>query len=102
MLPGFWSLASACRRQRRRCCVGELTEADFDLAVGRCGQASRRRNALDERFVAAFAIAGTAEEALAQARRYREAGASELALTFVGEHPEAGHGVSRPRPRRSK
>jgi hypothetical protein len=43
---------------------------------------------LDDRFVEAFAIAGTAEDALAQARRYREAGASELALTFAGRRPE--------------
>jgi biotin synthase-like enzyme len=31
---------------------------------------------------------GTAEDALAQARRYREAGASELVLTFAGRQPE--------------
>src|SRR5262249_35872344 len=43
---------------------------------------------LDDRFVEAFAIAGTAEDALAQARRYREAGASELVLTFAGRQPE--------------
>lgn len=42
----------------------------------------------NDRFVAAFAIAGTADDCLAQARRYREAGASELALTFVDEQPE--------------
>ena len=46
-------------------------------------------DALDDRFVATFAIAGTAADCLAQARRYREAGASELALTFVGPQPEA-------------
>jgi biotin synthase-like enzyme len=38
--------------------------------------------------VEAFAIAGTAEEALDQARRYRAAGASELVLTFAGWRPE--------------
>ena len=56
--------------------------------------------ALDARFVEAFAIAGTAEDALAQARRYREAGTSELVLTFVGTQPEAdmadlAHAVAR-------
>ena len=56
--------------------------------------------AADARFVEAFAIAGTADDALAQARRYREAGTSELVLTFVGTQPEAdmadlAHAVAR-------
>jgi hypothetical protein len=44
---------------------------------------------LDDRFVDAFAIAGSAEDCLDQAARYRRAGASELALTFAGERPAA-------------
>src|SRR5438045_2878174 len=39
---------------------------------------------LDDRFVEAFAIAGTAEECLATAARYGDAGVHELVLTFVG------------------
>jgi 5,10-methylenetetrahydromethanopterin reductase len=42
---------------------------------------------LDEHFVAAFAIAGTAEECRQQAARYRAAGIDELALTFAGPQP---------------
>ncbi len=45
-------------------------------------------DALDERFVAAFALAGTAADCLDQARRYRQAGASELVLTFAGAQAE--------------
>jgi len=44
---------------------------------------------LDDRFIAAFAIAGTAEECLAQAAQYRRAGVAELVLTFGGPQPEA-------------
>ena len=44
---------------------------------------------LDDRFIAAFAIAGTAEECLAQAAQYRRAGVAELVLTFAGPRPEA-------------
>jgi 5,10-methylenetetrahydromethanopterin reductase len=65
-----------------------LSEADFASAVSRLQAGERPADALDERFVAAFAIAGTAEDCLAQAQRYREAGASELALTFVGQQPD--------------
>ncbi len=44
---------------------------------------------LDDRFIAAFAIAGTAEECLAQAAKYRRAGVAELVLTFAGSQPGA-------------
>jgi 5,10-methylenetetrahydromethanopterin reductase len=43
---------------------------------------------LDDGFVEAFAIAGTAQECLRKAERYRAAGADELALTFAGAQPE--------------
>ena len=43
---------------------------------------------LDDRFLAAFTIAGTAEDCLAQARAYLEAGATELVLSFAGPQPE--------------
>jgi 5,10-methylenetetrahydromethanopterin reductase len=68
--------------------AGDLSEHDFASAVGRLQAGERPADALDDRFVAAFAIAGTAQDCLAQARRYREAGASELALTFVGPRPD--------------
>ena len=90
MLPGFWSLAQrvpAAKSALLR--SGELSEPDFDLAVGRLRAGEPPANVLDDRFIAAFAIAGTAEEGLVQARLYRAAGASELALTFVGPRPEA-------------
>ena len=89
MLPGFWSLSQrvpAAKAALLR--AGGLAEADFVSAVEQLRGGERPSDALDERFVAAFAIAGTAEDCLTQARRYREAGASELALTFVGEQPE--------------
>jgi 5,10-methylenetetrahydromethanopterin reductase len=44
---------------------------------------------LDDRFIDAFAIAGTAGDCLAAAARYRRAGVDELALTFAGSQPAA-------------
>ena len=90
MLPGFWSLGQrvpAAKSALLR--AGDLSEADFAAAVDRLRAGEAPADALDARFVEAFAIAGTAEDALAQARRYREAGTSELVLTFVGTQPEA-------------
>ena len=89
MLPGFWTLGQrvpAAKAALLR--VGDLSEQDLAVAVGRLRAGEPAADVLDDRFVAAFAIAGTADDCLAQARRYREAGASELALTFVGEQPE--------------
>jgi 5,10-methylenetetrahydromethanopterin reductase len=89
MLPGFWSLAQrvpAARSALLR--AGELMEADFAAAVERLRAGEKPEHALDDRFVAAFAIAGTAEDCLAQAHTYRAAGTTELALTFVGMQPE--------------
>jgi 5,10-methylenetetrahydromethanopterin reductase len=90
MLPSFWSLAQrvpAAKAALLR--ASDLAEADFVAAVARLQAGEPAAQALDERFVAAFAIAGSAEDCLAQGRRYRVAGASELALTLVGSQPEA-------------
>ena len=92
----------------RRCCrrllvagpagaVGEvgaaagrgLSAVDFAATVDRLRAGEAPAEMLDERFVDAFAIAGTAEDALPRRARYREAGATELVLTFVGTQPEA-------------
>src|SRR5262245_28375096 len=90
MLPSFWSLAQrvpAAKSALLR--AADLAESDFVAAVARLQAGEPPAQALDDRFVAAFAIAGSAEDCLVQARRYRAAGASELALTFVGSQPEA-------------
>ena len=89
MLSSFWSLgervpAAKAALLRARA----LSQSDFAAAVARLRAGERPAEALDDRFVEAFAIAGTAEEALDQARRYRAAGASELVLTFAGRRPE--------------
>ena len=44
---------------------------------------------LDDRFISGFALAGTAEQVIAQAAQYRRAGADELALSFAGPQPPA-------------
>ena len=89
MLPGFWSLAHRVPPAKSALlrAVG-LSEPDFATAAERLRAGVPPADALDDRFVAAFTIAGTAEDCLAQARRYREAGATELALTFVGSQPQ--------------
>jgi 5,10-methylenetetrahydromethanopterin reductase len=87
MLPAFWSLAQRTPAAKAALLRAEsLSEEDFITAIER--QRSGITDALDDRFVAAFAIAGTAQDCIAQARRYFEAGATELALSFAGAQPE--------------
>jgi alkanesulfonate monooxygenase SsuD/methylene tetrahydromethanopterin reductase-like flavin-dependent oxidoreductase (luciferase family) len=84
---------AAIFRSRRERAGAQLrrraSEADFIAAVERLRAGNVPADALDDRFVAAFAIAGTSQDCLAQARQYFEAGASELVLSFAGAHPEA-------------
>ena len=87
MLPGFWSLGQRVpAAQAALLQAQDLSEEDFSRASERLRAGDT--DALDARFVSAFAIAGTAQDCLAQARRYFEAGATELALSFAGPQPE--------------
>ena len=89
MLPSFWALAQRVPAAKAAMLRAKaLSESDFADAAARLRAGEGATDVLDDRFVEAFAIAGTAEEALAQARRYGEAGATELVLTFAGRRPE--------------
>jgi 5,10-methylenetetrahydromethanopterin reductase len=89
MLASFWSLGERVPSAKAALlCAKTISDSDFAAAVARLRAGGRAADVLDDRFVDAFAIAGTAEDALAQAQRYREAGASELVLTFAGRRPE--------------
>src|SRR5262249_61291775 len=65
-----------------------IPRAEFAAALGRLRSGAAAPEALDDRFVDAFAIAGTAEDCLARAVDYKRSGAGELALTFAGAQPE--------------
>ena len=89
MLPSYWALGQRVASAKTALLLaGDLSESDVAAAVERLRAGADPRDALDDRFIAAFALAGTAEDCLAQARRYRAAGASELALTFLGDQPQ--------------
>ena len=90
MLPAYWSLGQRVASARSALLqAADLPESDIADAVERLRAGVEANDALDDRFIAAFAIAGTADDCLIQARRYRAAGASELALTLLGGQPEA-------------
>jgi 5,10-methylenetetrahydromethanopterin reductase len=94
MLPGFWSLGQKLSSAKEGLIAGtDLTEAELANAVARLQAGEDAIDVLDERYVAAFSIAGTSEECLVAACRYRAAGVTELALTF--DSPAAGEDIRR-------
>jgi 5,10-methylenetetrahydromethanopterin reductase len=64
-----------------------IPRTEFAAALGRLRRGELAEAVLDDRWVAAFALAGTAEECRAQARAYRAAGVAELALALIGPDP---------------
>lgn len=70
--------------QRREAVVAEsgIPRREFAAALARLRGGEDAGSVLDERFVAAFAIAGTPEECSEQAAVYRAAGVDELPLSL--------------------
>src|ERR1051325_8611789 len=83
MLPAYWSLAQRLPDAKAALTCGSgISDDDFAAAVTRLNAGDQPDPALDERFVTAFTIAGTADDCRALAANYAAAGTTELALTF--------------------
>ena len=88
MLATFWPVGSDWPALRETIVQHSgVTKVEMTAAVERLRRGEPAIRVLDDRFVAAFAIAGTAEECLRTATRYRRAGVNELVLTFSGTQP---------------
>ena len=89
MLGAFWPARGTWPAAREAIVQRSgIPRAEFAATLARLRAGEAAPEVLDDRFVDAFAIAGTAEDCLARAADYRRAGASELALTFAGSQPE--------------
>jgi 5,10-methylenetetrahydromethanopterin reductase len=85
MLPGYWRLGQGLPAAKHALLEGSgIDEAAFAAAVARLNAGEKAEVALDARFVAAFTIAGNADDCRRQAAAYAAAGVTELALTFAG------------------
>ncbi len=85
MLKSFWPIGDEWPVAKQLIVQeSEIPHDEFAAALDRLRRGEAAESVIDERYVAAFAIAGTARECLEQAARYRRAGADELALTFAG------------------
>jgi alkanesulfonate monooxygenase SsuD/methylene tetrahydromethanopterin reductase-like flavin-dependent oxidoreductase (luciferase family) len=85
MLRQYWAVPTAKAALR----YSNIPEEDLLAAVDRIAGGEPPENVLCDRFVDAFAIAGTADECRDRIDAYARAGVSELVLTFVGAKPLA-------------
>lgn len=91
MMAAFWPADDAWPPWRETIVAESgIPRAEFAAALAQLRRGEPAAQALDARYVDAFAIAGTVEECLERASAYRRAGAGELALGFVGPEPHAG------------
>jgi hypothetical protein len=85
MLPGFWALGATVPSARAGLLAGTgISASELASAAERLRAGEDAASVLDQRFVDAFALAGTPEDCLAAAMRHARAGIGELALTLEG------------------
>ena len=89
MLKQYWTLAQNVPSAKLALRHSGIPEAAIAAAVDRIAAGHAAEEILDDRFVDAFTIAGTAEQCRERIGAYARAGVSELALTFVGTQPIA-------------
>ncbi|MEP9380510.1 LLM class flavin-dependent oxidoreductase [Aquabacter sp. CN5-332] len=88
MLPGFVALSKRVATVKDALLIGTgLEESELDTAAARLKAGEDAGAVLDERHVAAYAVAGTPEDCLEQAASQKALGITDLALTFAGEMP---------------
>jgi 5,10-methylenetetrahydromethanopterin reductase len=85
MLPAYWALGQRFPAAKNALLQGSgIVENEFAAVAARLKAGEAADVVLDDRYVAAFAIAGNADDCRAQAAAYTAAGVTELALTFSG------------------
>jgi len=90
MLIALWPTGNDWPVQRETIVrLSGIARPEMVGALDRLRRGERAGRVLDDRFISGFALAGTAEQVIAQAAQYRLAGADELALSFAGPQPAA-------------
>jgi 5,10-methylenetetrahydromethanopterin reductase len=85
MLPTYWTLGARLAAAKAALMEGSgIAEAEFAAAAQRLRAGEDAEAVLDARFVAAFAIAGSAADCRAQLAACARAGVTEIALTLSG------------------
>ena len=96
MLIALWPTGNDWPAQRETIVrLSGIARPEMVGALDRLRRGERAGRVLDDRFISGFALAGTAEQVIAQAVQYRRAGADELALSFAGTAARRRRGVFR-------
>jgi 5,10-methylenetetrahydromethanopterin reductase len=86
MLTGLWPAGDDWPPHRdASVAASNIARGEFAEVLARLRRGEPANEVLDDRFVDAFAIAGTAEECLDRARAFRRIGVTELGLAFAGD-----------------
>jgi len=89
-LAAYWELYKSAPNVRSTIIDDSGISADaFIGAMERAADGESATQALSDSFVAAYAVAGTAEECFEQCRILGRNGVTELALSFLSDEPEA-------------
>jgi 5,10-methylenetetrahydromethanopterin reductase len=85
MLPRFWALGQKFDSAKEALLAGtKISGEELADVSARLRAAENPAQVLDDRYPAMFSLAGTAEDCVALSRQYKDAGITELALTFSG------------------
>lgn len=88
MLSAYWTAGEKWPATRQAMLRGSgIPEEEFARAMDRLKAGEKPAQVLDDRFVDAYSIAGTADDCVAAIGRFGEIGVTELILTFVGSQP---------------
>ena len=89
MLSAYWSLYAQWPATKAAMLKDSgIDEAEVEAAIGRLRDGAPANEALDDRFVDTYALAGDADDLRAGIANYAAAGVTELVLTFASPEPE--------------
>jgi alkanesulfonate monooxygenase SsuD/methylene tetrahydromethanopterin reductase-like flavin-dependent oxidoreductase (luciferase family) len=89
MLKSYWTAYETSPAVRSTIADNNEIEPDrFAQVLQRLSEGSEPTTELDDRFVATYALAGTAEQCLEQAAALGRTGVTELVMSFAGPEPE--------------
>ena len=90
MLIAYWRLLEALPKARAVMARDNGVEPErFAAALRRLSDGEPAAEILDDAFVTAYSVTGTLEDCMAQCHELHRTGATEIALSFVGDNPEA-------------
>jgi 5,10-methylenetetrahydromethanopterin reductase len=88
MLSAYWAMGEKWPAVRAAMLRGSgIPDDEFAAAINRFRAGEKAADALDDRFVEAYSIAGNVDDCLTSMARFGKIGVTQLVVTFVGSQP---------------